>query len=179
MALEGPATDAGLAADSREPLFERPIFAEPIRRPAELSLATSEEMGSPAPERVIESVLAEVRAGIEQLLAQPAPAEQVEQLAETIRRALADQGDALLKAGAELRGGVDALAGSLQATLGSVEATERRHIELMAELLRLMEEMRAPTAPAAGSESVAPPDARSNAEIADALRNLLREFDEA
>jgi hypothetical protein len=171
LALEPPRAGGALTID-RQDVFQGK--ADLKEKPAEATITPLVPTASG-----VEAVLAEIRAGIEELLAAPAGKGQADELAESLRRAIADQGDALRQAGAELRGGVEAVAGPLQATLGSIEAAERRHIELMSEMLQVLERIGATPSAAPAGRSEPRMDAIPNAEVADALRSLLREFDES
>ena len=171
LALEPPRPATVLAGKPGEPFF---ASADLQPRPMESAVAPFAPSAGG-----VEAVLAEIRAGIEELLAAPAGKGQVEELAESLRRAITDQGDALRQAGADLRGGVESVAGPLHATLGSIEATERRHIELMSELLQVLERIGATPAPAPAGREEARMVSTPNPEVADALRSLLREFDES
>jgi len=139
-------------------------------------------------EQAIEAALAQVRAGIEELLAAPPPAHAANGTGEATHQALVDQGEAMRQAALDLRGGVETMAGSLQATLASIEATERQNAALLADLAHAIKTIGpvrgGASAAGAGSEAhsasfTAPQvPGEANSAVADALRNLLREFDE-
>ncbi|HLG86203.1 MAG TPA: hypothetical protein VKZ79_03295 [Alphaproteobacteria bacterium] len=167
LALEPPRAGGALTVNRDEAFSAREKVEEPAIAPLVPTAGG------------VEAVLAEIRAGIEELLAAPAAKGQAEEIAESLRRAIADQGDVLRQAGAEVRGGVEAVAGPLHATLGSIEATERRHVELMSELLQVLERIGATPSHAPAGRSEPRMDSVPNAEVADALRSLLREFDES
>lgn len=132
-------------------------------------------------EQAIETALAEVRAGIEALLADPAPTRAAPQdLADTLRQASGEQGETLRRATTELRGGIEVAAASLQTTLAAIETTERQNSAMLADLLRAIETLSAPISPLAHQILPLPAaGGESNAAVADALRNLLRDFDES
>ena len=130
-------------------------------------------------EQAIESALAEVRAGIEALLSEQGGngAAVSSDLADTLRRTSGEQGETLRQATAELRGGIEAAAGSLQATLAAIETTERQNATMLAGLLHAIEARSQSGGPSA-LQALPPVTGESNAAVADALRNLLRDFDE-